>query len=198
VRRLTHEDLPQILRAIRAPAHVRRALGDFTPLPDYFNQLTGPMPGGTNPGEELVFGCSPDELQQMSAYDQSGGSLGVLQNSPADAPGFDDIVWSASAYTNQDCYLTADRKRVVLIVENIGSTNAVVVNFGTAASSSTFATNGLVLFSQGSVLYIDRFCPTNDIYVHGVGASANEFSVVVGTRGQPQQPLPPSLIPGLY
>jgi hypothetical protein len=196
MRRLTLQDLPQMLRALGAPPHIRHALGDYS----RDNQYIGPDETQGYYDEYQILGCSPEDLQALDALSVDGHSLGMLQTSPGDAPGFDDIVWSSAFYSGSagqlDIQIAADRSRVILIVEKTDSSAIPVgVNFGAAAQIFGAAPNGIQLYSQGSVLYVDKYCPTNDIHLNLLVPSSLAVSacvVVVGTRGQPKTPLPAS------
>ncbi|MGH9780195.1 MAG: hypothetical protein ACRD33_00115 [Candidatus Acidiferrales bacterium] len=75
--------------------------------------------------------------------------------------------WNAQNYSgNSVISIAANPQRRVLIVENLTAT-PIAVSFGQTANYSANAAQvvGLVLSTLGSVLYIDRVCPTNSIYV---------------------------------
>ena len=160
----------------------------------------GPNPSTGTYDESEVFGCQPGADEGAAAYGVDAGSLGMLQNSPGDAPGFDEIVWSSRFYAGQsalaDIVIAADPARVIVIVEKVDAgPGPVAINFGSQASAFSTVPGGLQLYTQGSVLYIDTYCPTNDLHIalNSVVASVGTFaqcSVVIGTRGRPKQPLP--------
>jgi hypothetical protein len=193
VRRLTLRDLPAILRNLRAPRQVRAALGDYSADPQ-----TGQY-GGTDGdyNEMMVMGCSPDDINALNAYGVDGGSLGALQNTAADTPGFGEINWTATTYTSgagaQNIKFTANPNRVLLIVENVSTITPtanipVAVNFGQNASTEGPAPNGVQLLTRGSVLYVDEKCPTNDVYLHLPVTASPDLAVcvvVIGQRGAP-------------
>jgi hypothetical protein len=152
--------------------------------------------GVTDYREDEVWGNVPQGGDPAALYDVSAQSLGVIQDSPGDAPGFDAIIWSTLTYVgNKTVKLPADKNRVVLIVENISTTTVdipIAVSFGINASTAGAGPNGLQLQRSGSVLYIDTYCPTNDVYLFLPAAGAGQFaaaSIVLGTRGQPKSAL---------
>lgn len=184
MRRLTSQDLPMILRSLKVPRQIRHQLGDYS---EYG------QPGQPLYSELDVYGCDPNE-QLDNPFGIDGHSLGMLQNSPGDAAGFDSINWTCVNYNGaQQVTYTADPKRVVLIVENLSSNTTpvpIAVNFGTGASTVGNSPPGLQLLQQGSVLYVDRYCPTNDIYISLPAVSSPSFAacaVVMGTRGEPKR-----------
>lgn len=150
--------------------------------------------GGQGYDEGQVWGNVPQGNDAAQLYAVDSQSIGMVQNSPGDAPGFDAIVWSSFTYAGQQqIKLPADKNRVVLIVENISTVVKDVpisVNFGQNATTEGAGPSGLQLLRNGSVLYIDTYCPTNDVYIELPAVNPTpQFaacSIVLGTRGQPK------------
>jgi hypothetical protein len=110
------------------------------------------------------------------AFDESQ-FFGAAPN--PNALGYD---WNCQMYSgNEVVTLTGNPLRRLLIIENL-TTTPVAVSFGIPANygGTPAQTTGLVLTTTGSVLYVDRNCPTNTIYIDVNGSTV---AVVQGTPG---------------
>jgi hypothetical protein len=164
MRRVTARDLPTILRQIGAPTHVKKQL-----LGNLYSDA--PNPGSPEYDENTIWSGTVQEMQAVTgaapvATVDSVNNLAMLQHCPADAPGYTDISWTVINYNNAGVVqIAGNAARVVIVVENLGAT-LVAVSFGATAKAGVPAiVQGFLLESAGSTLYIDRYCPTNTIYI---------------------------------
>jgi len=178
MRPLTARDLPWIMRRLGVPAHIHHelaaGLGDLSDpqgVPDYDEEVIW---AGRLAQVQTVPGTTP-----VPTVDSVNNTLNI-QQSPADAPSFQDINWNCINYSGANqINLTGNRARCVLIVMNLTAT-AIAVSFGSMAS--VVNNQGILLTSKGSNLYADRYCPTNNIYIDPNGST---LSVVQAVRAGP-------------
>jgi hypothetical protein len=149
-------------------------LGDW--LDDNEMELFVGVPGGTNVvgAGDSTSTVNPDTGQVLSQY----------------------ATWSTTSYNNVTGsmqLLPANNKRVVLIIQNIG-TSAIAINFGSQAqlNSPQNTINGIMLAaslaagSPGGVIYVDRNCMWDSIFMATdlLGTATASLSVTQGTLVQ--------------